>query len=49
MDFHDASALSVGVEATFHYLWMHDKTMYGHKDLPDFTALTAGLRVGFGR
>lgn len=49
LDFHDASVLSVGVEATFHYLWMHDKTMYGYKDLPDFSALTAGLRVGFGR
>jgi len=52
LDFHVASPVALGVDATFHYLYARDKSRhlvspFFNDDLPDFSAFTIGTRVLF--
>lgn len=47
VDFHLSSAVALGLDTTFHYLWSGE-TGWSEVNLPDFSAVTVGARVLYG-
>jgi hypothetical protein len=49
LDPHGCSPVVLGLDATFRHVRFHDKGWTGVNDLSDFSALTVGALVPFGR
>lgn len=51
LDLHISSAMVLGVDAAFHYVWARQKATWGWisiDELPDFSAVTVGTHARFG-
>ncbi len=48
LDMRVSPGVSLGLDATYHYLWMRHQG-WGPNDLPDFSVVTIGTHVLFGR